>query len=259
MRQLDDVVDESVVMQAMHPALFDDYLAEGWRLLGYSIIRHNFAICRGVMCSTIPLRIRLDGFEFSKSQRKLMQRNKYLIVEHGPIRVTEQKEVLFLRHSERFDERRPGSLASFLNPQSHREPVPGTELHILIPDRPDPVAYSFFHTGAESVSGTYCFFNPDFEKLSLGLYSMLLEIAYAQAAGKKYYYHGYCYDVPSQFDYKLNLNNLEEMNWKTGQWSPRKRLPVRRWVDEVEPGLEFDLASGKRNAGFEEPGLEFGV
>jgi hypothetical protein len=38
----DDLIDESIPMQPMHPAMFDDYLAEGWRLLGHSVVRHNF-------------------------------------------------------------------------------------------------------------------------------------------------------------------------------------------------------------------------
>ena len=244
MRYLEDVVDESVVMQAMHPSLFDDYLAEGWRLLGYSILRHSFAVCRGEMCGTVPLRIRLHGFEFTKRQRQLLRRNAHLRVEKGPIRVTEEKEEMFHRHSERFAERRPGTLVSFLSHQAHREPVPGTELRLYVPGHPAPVAYSFFHTGAESVCGTYCFFDPDFEKLSLGLYSMLLEVIHAQAAGKQFYYHGYCYDVPSNFDYKLNFNNLEAMDWKTGQWRPQDRLSAPRFIDTLDERMTNDSSYG---------------
>ncbi len=73
MRFKEDVVDESVAMQPMHPALFDDYLAEGWRLLGYSIIRHSLSICRGVMCGTVPLRqppSATSRFDWPKTRRK---------------------------------------------------------------------------------------------------------------------------------------------------------------------------------------------
>lgn len=235
MRFKEDVVDESVAMQPMHPALFDDYLAEGWRLLGYSIIRHSLSICRGVMCGTVPLRIRLDGFEFSKSQRHLLRRNTHLQVQSGPIRITEEKHLLFLRHAERFDERRPGSLSTFLSDRAHREPVPGTELSLRLPNEATPMGYSFYHTGQEAVCGTYCFFDPDYAKVSPGLYLMLLEIERAQAAGKKFYYPGYCYDVPSHFDYKLNFNNLEEMDWKTGIWTSRPRVtnPTRNLEHET--------------------------
>ena len=64
--------------------------------------------------------------------------------------------------------------------------------------------------------------------------TMLLELIKAREMGKRFYYHGYCYDVPSQFDYKMNFHNLESMDWKTGIWHPRPRVPVRRWENLVE-------------------------
>lgn len=229
---LNELIDESVPMQPLHPEIFDDYLAEGWRLLGYSMVRHNYSMCRNQFCMTIPLRICLEGFNFSKSQRQLMRRNAGLKVAYRAIALTEHHEALFLKHANRFGERRPAHLASFLGPQAHREPVTGMEFSVKESDSPI-LAYSYVHIGHESFSGTYCFFDPDYGRLSLGTYTMLLEIEKARQLGKKYYYHGYCYDVPSQFDYKLNFNNLEAFDWKTGQWNPIQRMPVRRWSDLV--------------------------
>lgn len=227
---LEDIIDESVAMQPLHPMVFDDYLAEGWRLLGYSIVRHNYSMCRGKFCRTIPLRIRLDGFKFSKSQRQLLRRNENLQVTYHPIGIGLGHEALFLRHAERFGERRPTQLASFLGPNANREPVQGMEFSIR-QEGSELLACSYIHLGEETMSGTYCFFDPNFSHLSLGSYTMLLELSKAIELGKKFYYHGYVYDVPSQFDYKMNFNNLEAMDWKTGTWIPRDRLPVRRWTE----------------------------
>lgn len=229
----EDIIDESVEMQPLHPAIFDDYLEEGWRLLGHSIVRHNFSVCRGKMCRTIPLRIRLEGFQFSKSQRKMLRKVSKMNIRYGPIKLTQAKSQLFILHaSNRFEERRPESITSFLNLNSHREPVTGMEFFISGPGG-IPQACSFIHIGEESVSGTYCFYNPVESGHSFGSYTMLLEIEKAINLGKKYYYHGYVYDVPSQFDYKMNFYNLEAMDWKTGEWLSRERLPLRRWTDLV--------------------------
>ena len=70
------------------------------------------------------------------------------------------------------------------------------------------------------------------------------EIAKAQELGKKYYYHGYVYDVPSQFDYKLNFNNLEAMDWKTGQWRPQDRLSAPRFIDTLDERMTNDSSYG---------------
>lgn len=229
---LDDIVDDRVEMQRLHPQLFDDYLATGWRLLGNSMVRHNFSVCRGQMCRAIPLRIRLEGFQFSKSQRQLLRRNAALDVQYGPIHLTDEKIELFERHCLRFDHRRPMSVRSFLGPNAHREPVIGQEFCVYIGGQ--LAACSFFHLGQDGVSGTYCFFSPAYHEYGLGNFTMLLEIIESQRLGKQYYYHGYCNDVPSGFDYKLNFNNLEALDWTTGLWNPQPRLPVRRWADLVE-------------------------
>lgn len=230
---LEDVIDERILMQPLDPAVFDDYMARGWRLLGYSIIRHNFAVCRSQMCGTIPLRIRLRDFRFSKSQRQLLRRNAGLSVEYGPIQLTPEHDTLFQIHSERrFSERRPELLATFIGAQAHIEPVTGTSFTVRMADG-KAAACSFMHTGLHAVSGTYCFFHPDYHKHSLGTYTLLLELIKSQEMGMDYYYPGYTYDVPSQFDYKLNFNALEAFDWKTGDWKPQERLPVRQWAELV--------------------------
>lgn len=230
----EDVIDERIPMQVLDPTVFDSYMANGWRLLGYSIIRHNFAVCRSQMCGTIPLRIRLQDFHFSKSQRQLLRRNAGLSVSYGPIQLKPEHHILFQIHSEqRFSERRPDLLATFIGAQSHSEPVTGKSFTVRMTDG-QIAAYSFMHIGEKAVSGTYCFFHPDYSKYSLGNFTLLLEILKSQELGMQYYYPGYCYDVPSQFDYKLNFNALESYNWKTGEWEPQQRLQVRQWVELVE-------------------------
>lgn len=230
---LEDIIDESIPMQPMHPMVFDDYMAEGWRLLGTAMVRHNYSICRGKFCRTIPLRVRLQEFSPSKSQRKLLRRNQYLMHEIRPISITPEHERIFTLHSERFSERRPNQIWSFLGANAHREPVHGKQIDIYTPSR-ELIASSFLHVGHEAVSGTYCFFDPDYSALSLGAYTMLLELVRMKEAGYLFYYHGYTYDVPSQFDYKLNFDHLDSMDWHSGVWHQQPRMAVRRWIDLVE-------------------------
>ena len=225
---LEDIIDESIELQPMEPAQFDQYLVQGWRLLGYSVIRHNFAVCRGRICRTIPLRIRLDdAFSLSKSQRQLLRRNADLNVTCNPIRLNPEKEQLFRLHTERFRDRQPLSIYSFLHPEAHEMPVTGLELCVY--EAGQLIACSYLHVGETAVSGTYCFFSPTHNRRSLGSFTMFLELQLAQQMGKTHYYHGYCYDVPSAFDYKMNFNNLESMDWNSGAWAPHPRVPVRKW------------------------------
>ena len=230
---LDNVIDERQQLELIPPDKFDSFLSNGWRLLGQSMVRHNFSICRGEICHTVPLRIRLDDFEPSKGQRQILRRGAPLLVKRSAIRLSQEKYLLFGRHVQRLHERQPASLISFLNPYSAKVPVKGQEFRVYL-DK-EMVACSFFHLGNEAVSGTYCIFDPFYGQFSLGTYTMLLELLLAKELGKKYYYHGYVYNVPSQFDYKLNFTAMERFDWQSGAWKPQERVAVRRWTELIPP------------------------
>lgn len=215
---IEDVIDEALPMQVLEPAVFDACLAQGWRVLGTRILRHSFASHHGMMCKTIPLRIRLSDFRLSKGQRTLLRRHAASLEVHfGPIQITSHKIELFLRHSEKFNYLKPQRFLNYIGERAHIEPVAGMEFTVF-DDHSEPIACSFIHLGKVSVSGTYCIFEPTYSQLSLGIYTMLLEIAKAQELGKQFYYHGYVYDMPSSYDYKLQFHGLEAMDWKTGAW-----------------------------------------
>lgn len=230
---LENVIDERAEMVQLNPEVLDRILSEGWRLLGRRFVRHNFSTWRKKLCRTIPLRVRLEQFDLSKSQRQTLRRNADLRILSAPARFDAERERLFDLHRARFHEKQATTLASFLhseNPQTL--PTEGRELAVHLDDK--LIACSFFHLGHRAVSGTYCVFDPAHGQRSLGTLTMLLELMLAKEMGMAFYYHGYTHDIPSQFDYKLNVQGLEAMNWETGAWEPMERVPSKRWVDLVK-------------------------
>lgn len=216
---MENVIDERADMAQLSPVQLDRMLEQGWRLLGYRFVRHNFSSWGRKLCRTSPLRLRLSGFSPSKSQRQVLRRNKDLDVVEGPARFDVERERLFDLHRERFKEKQATTLASFVHHETPSTlPSEGRELAVYLNGK--LIACSFFHLGEKAVSATYCVFDPSCQERSLGIFTMLLELLIAQDLGKEFYYHGYVYDVPSQFDYKLNFNGLEVMDWETGQWKP---------------------------------------
>lgn len=227
---LENVIDERAELVQLEPAVLDRILSEGWRLLGRRFVRHNFSTWHRQLCRTIPLRVRLENFELSKSQRQILRRNADLRVLSSAARFDAERERLFDLHRERFYEKQATTLASFLHSESpHQLPTEGRELAVHLDG--ELIACSFFHIGLKAVSGTYCVFDPAYSRRSLGTLTMLLELLIAKERGMDFYYHGYTHDTPSQFDYKLNVTGLERMNWETGEWSPIDRVPVKKWVD----------------------------
>jgi leucyl-tRNA---protein transferase len=217
------IINEQIVFTGtqMPSEEFDVMMKEGWRMLGTSFIRHNVTYWDEQMCGTIPLRIDLSKFQISKSQRKVLRKNIDLTIKFAIPQLTPEKHELFLKHTNRFSQNKPETLFSFLSDYSHVLPVPGAEFMIF--DADQLIACSYSHVGGVCLNSTYCFFDPAYQSRSLGLLTMLVEIIYALKMDKKYYYLGYCYDIPSQFDYKKGFYGLESMNWETFEWSSKPR------------------------------------
>ncbi len=223
-------IEEYVPMQSLHTMVFDRFCEDGWTYWADVLFRRNYWEWRGRQCRVILLRINLKNFEFSKSQRKNLRKNSDLTVLRRTLHIQPMHEELFERHARRFTHNRPHSIYGFFSFFSSIMPCFGIEFDVYKDDR--HIASSFFHVGRKSVAGNYGIFEPEEWQRGLGTFTMLKEIEFAIEQKRSYYYPGFIYDIPSEFDYKLNFNNLEYFDW-WGNWYPLERLPVREWRMDI--------------------------
>jgi arginine-tRNA-protein transferase len=219
-------IEDYVPMQSLHPMVFDRFCADGWCYWADLLFRRNHWEWRGQPCRVVLLRIDLKHFTLSKSQRKCLRRNADLQMLAAPLHITPKHEDLFEKHAHRFHHNRPMSIYGFFSPWSHLMPCSGAQIEVFRENQ--LIGVSYFHLGHESMAGNYCIYDPEESARSLGTFTMLLEIQMAKRLGKRYYYPGFVYDLPSEFDYKLNFNSMEYFDW-WGNWYPLERLPVRDW------------------------------
>jgi arginine-tRNA-protein transferase len=224
-------IEEYAPMQSLHTQVFDRFCEDGWTYWADLLFRRNYWEWRGQPCRVILLRIDLKNFEFSKSQRKNLRKNEDLTLIRRAINIQPMHELLFERHARRFTHNRPQSIYGFFSFFSSIMPCYGVEFDVFLQEK--LVAASFFHIGRKSLAANYGIYEPEEWRRGLGTYTMLKEIEFAKDNGREYYYPGFVYDVPSEFDYKLNFNNLEYFDW-WGNWYPLDRLPVRDWRAEYE-------------------------
>ena len=212
---------------------FDSLLLDGWRFLGKVVLCHSISYHFGDMVLCIPGRIVLEHFTFSQGQRKTIQRGQRdLRIELREKEVIESDERLFALHCTRFTDNAPVQLSQMV----HYNPIiPQRGYTIRIYAGDEHVATSFFHLGHDSADSTYCIYNPDplYNKYSLGNLTLYLEIMYAQELGLKYYYLGYRYNVPSQFDYKANFNSLEKYHLFREWVACERKIPKKRCISEL--------------------------
>lgn len=216
----DRFIHDDFLAPGVLPEDFDHLLSRGWRHFGDYFFRYNLAFHAEHIRIVIPLRIRLDGFAPSESQRRVLRKNADLDVTIRPAAVTDEAEELFFRHRRRFVENVPDSIRDLI---PHDDtPGPGFRTSMLEARLDERLlAVGFFDVGAASTSGIYTAFDPAESSRSLGIFVILKEIEAAQRLGLEHYYQGYCYHGPSFYDYKKRFAATEAFDWN-GSWHTYK-------------------------------------
>jgi arginine-tRNA-protein transferase len=211
------LINEEFHAELVTPEELDRLLNDGWRHFGTYFFRYSLALYRFEIRRVVPLRIRLEGFSFSKSQRRVLQKNKDLNVTIAPADLSFEKMALFDRHKQRFKEAVPNSVYDFLSADPANTPSRSLELSARLGD--DLLASSFFDIGENSVSSIYAMFEPCVTDRSLGIFTLLKEIEFALEDGKSFFHLGYSYEGESFYDYKKRFRATEAYDW-TGVWRP---------------------------------------
>jgi arginine-tRNA-protein transferase len=218
-----------LISAALSPQEYEKLLAEGWwhleaylwRIM-YDFEWHDWENRRRVM----HLRYQLQNFLFSKSQRQVFKKNTDLQYVIQPLEyITDEKHILFVKHSERFKKRVPHSILE-MTPRWLAPPNMSWEC--LIYKKNELIACSFFDMTPNTTASIYAMFDPEESHRSLGILTMCLELQHALLHGQKIYYPGYAYFTPSHMDYKKQFHNTEFLDWETMRWtSVGRTLAVR--------------------------------
>jgi len=210
-------IDASFHEPRVAPERMDDLWREGWRHFGGHFVRYSRRPWRGRMQVVQPLRVVLARNRPSKNQRRILSRNAYLMLRFQPVVLDDERARLFDLHAQRFAYDPPHLLQEFLGERPDLGPCQTIEVAAYKEGR--LVAASYLDVGVEAVSSQYGIFHPSESRRSLGIATMLWEMAYARQQGCRYYYLGYAYHNPSELDYKKQFSGLEWFDWR-GSWRP---------------------------------------
>jgi leucyl-tRNA---protein transferase len=200
----------------MPPEDYDYFLEHGWRHYAGHFCRYNFGDHDGRVYRVLPLRVKLDEFALSKSQRRIMRRNADVESTIGYRHIDDTINELFDAHKRRFTFRAPESIYEHVSWQGI---VPTYTWQLTMRVGGVVKAASFFDCGDRSVSSIYTCFDPAETKRSLGILAILKTIEWGRRLGKAYYYPGYAYEEKSFYDYKKRIGSLEVYDWR-GSWQP---------------------------------------
>ncbi len=231
--------------EVLLPEELDAYLDRGWYRMGQTIFTTHFLCFGEQFYSAIWVRLQLQGHQFTKSQRKLLRRNGHRFkVEVKPAGLDREKELLFQRYKKQF--------SGILAPSLRESLLDGEDynvfntLEIQIRDEDKLVGLSFFDLGQHSAASIMGIYDPDYDRYSLGYYSMLLEIYFCLQQGLQLYYPGYIVPGYQRFDYKLRIGEVDFLDLHTLAWYPYgdlqpQRIPIEQMrlkLDSLHTQLE---------------------
>lgn len=200
-------VDERLNTSTAYNAL----MAQGFRRSGNQTYRPYCPNCTA--CQSV--RILVDEFAPTKGQRKISRRNSHLQIRIGNGDL-EQYYPLYANYINTIHvdgAMYPADKTQYLQfiKAEHIE-----QLFIELWHDDELVSVAVTDVLADALSAMYTFYHPDYRKSSLGIFSILTQIAIAQEKQLKYLYLGY------------QVDGCQKMNYKT-QYFPHEILRDNCW------------------------------
>lgn len=183
----------------------------GWRRFG-SYYFHP--ICES--CSECKsLRINVNEFKLSKSQKKSIKRNKETeIIIQKPTLTQAHLDLYNKYHS--FKHQKDNWTHRNISPREYKENfVEGAHdfgKEVLYIQDGEIIGVDLIDILDDGISSIYFYYDPDFPRLSLGIYSLLYQIELAKVLELPWIYLGYWVDGCKAFAYKSNFQPQEILN-----------------------------------------------
>lgn len=219
------------------PEALDAYLAKGWYRMGQTIFTTHFLCFQQQFYSAVWVRLELENYTFRRSVRKVMRRNernfRYVF---RPGKIDREKERLYQRYRRSFSGMLAPSLKDSLLDGEDKNIYHSIE--VCVYDENRLIAFSFFDLGKISAASILGVYDPEYERYSLGFYTMLLEIQYCLDQDLEYYYPGYVVPGYPRFDYKLRIGEVDYFDLCTNSWLPfaeleAEEIPITRMEQEL--------------------------
>ncbi|MBI2233448.1 MAG: hypothetical protein HYU57_00215 [Micavibrio aeruginosavorus] len=187
--------------------LQDRFLPLGLYSGSLYVIGNNCKACK----ACVPLRVRADGYQFSKSETRLMKRNADLTVTLKQADATLEHQTLFMkyettRHPENTHEYPDvNTMRTYMAAHTHMLEVRNTAGKLL--------SVAVIDILDHGISAFQTYYDPEesIGKRSLGTFSDLKLVELAQRMKRDHVYIGAWVDGPSKLNYKKRFQNLEAL------------------------------------------------
>ncbi|WP_323783137.1 arginyltransferase [Thalassovita sp.] len=212
----------------MERKLFTALQGDAANLLNDSLSQQGFRRSQNVLyrpsctdcAACLSARIRVDGFQPNKSQRRTWKRNANLVRRATSPWATEEQYDLFRRY---LDSRHAdGGMADMdvfeFAAMVEETPIRTRVVEYVDSDTNKLAAVCLTDLLSDGTSMVYSFYDPKRQRDSLGTYVILDHIEIARESGLPYVYLGYWVQGSGKMGYKSRFSGLEV--FKSGRWEP---------------------------------------
>jgi arginine-tRNA-protein transferase len=188
--------------------LHDSLARAGFRRSHHIVYRPACPDC----ARCIPVRIVADRFRPSASQRRILNRNRDLIVEELPAEASDEQFDLFVAYQHT---RHSGGEMAAMTASDYRSMVEDTAVVTRMIEFRNPagklVAACLADCLSDGMSAVYSFFDSTERGRSLGTYMILWLIERTARRGQGYVYLGYWVGECAKMSYKTRFHPLEAL------------------------------------------------
>ncbi len=207
---------ENIVLDHVTDADLEALLEAGIRHFGPVYFRPRCGGC----AACVSIRVLVDEFAPTRSQRRVLRACEDVRVVVGPPVVDDARLALYARwHAAREGQRGwlPAELDERAYGFSFAHPAPSArEFSSWLGDRLVAVGISDETSG--SLSAVYCFHEPDEARRGLGTFNVLSHLAYAREQRKRYVYLGYWVAGCPSLEYKTRFSPHERLSRGAPRW-----------------------------------------
>ena len=197
-----------VPYQLIDANVYSELVKMGFRRSGMFVYKPACDACD----ACISIRVRVDAFQPSRSQKKTAKRLAYLEASVVDLRDADEYYALYQEYQKKrhpgggMDEDKREQYQEFLGCSyvetkvaEYREAADGHALRMIS-------VMDILHDG---ISAVYTYYDPNNERCSYGTYGILWQIAYAKKLGLPYVYLGYWINGCEKMSYKSNFRPFE--------------------------------------------------
>lgn len=182
-------------------------IERGWRRFGAMFFRPVCVNCHA--CET--LKIDALRYTFSKSERRIMKKAAHFTTKLQHPTVTTAHIELFDKYHRHMKQKRDWEYQRVTINNYYMSFVNGFNdfgYEVLYYDDDKLIAVDLIDIVENGISSVYCYYDPDYERYSLGKYSLLRQIKYAQKEQKQWIHLGYFVDGCQSLQYKRSYDPL---------------------------------------------------